>query len=201
MKSLRSIWGMIFLVFCMAVTPLPSSSAEPEVIVLQKKWRMEVYNAKLNEDQFAVERQRAGAELERRNAEIQNDKLQAQGMPTKQLPLPANKPPTNPNGITVTYTYEMKVKNTGAKEIRTLIWEYVFAEPDTKREVSRLRFESKVRIGSGKTRNVIMRSLSSPTGTIDAAKADKKAQPQYAEQVIVQRIGYADGSFWQTPSK
>lgn len=199
MRTLRSVWGAFFLVSCLVAQVLPGSSTEPEVIVLQKKWRMDVYNAKLNEDQFAVERQRAGADIERRNAEIQNDKLQAQGMPTK--PLPTSNTTTRPSGITVTYTYEMKVKNTGAKGIRTLTWDYVFADPDTKREVGRLRFESNIRIGSGKTRNVIMRSLSSPTSTIDATKVDKKSPPQYAEQVIVRRISYADGSVWQAPSQ
>jgi hypothetical protein len=43
-----------------------------------------------------------------------------------------------------------------------------------------------------------MRSGTPPTGTIDASNAGKKSRDQYSEQIVIQRVGYADGSVWQT---
>jgi hypothetical protein len=197
MKALHSILVVFLVASCAIAHALSAPSTEPDVTVLQMKWRMDVRNAKLNEDQFEVEKEREREERQRRDLEIQNEKLKAQGMPTK-LP-PVHKPTTRPSGITVTYIYEVKFKNTGEKEVRRLSWDYVFSDPDTKQEVGRQRFEGEVRIGLGKTKNVVMRSASPPTGTIDAAKAGKKSQNLYSEQVIIQKIGYADGSIWQAP--
>jgi hypothetical protein len=112
----------------------------------------------------------------------------------------ASAPETEPRGLSITYIYEVKVRNTGAKEIRTLTWEYEFSEPGTERVVGRLRMVSNVSIGPGKTRNVVVRTTSSPTGTIDATKAGKKPQDQYSERVVIKAVRYADGSVWQAPS-
>ena len=100
----------------------------------------------------------------------------------------------------VAYVYEVKIRNTGEKRIRTLTWEYVFFEPGTELEVGRRRFVSRVNIPPGRTGNVVMRSTSPPTGTFDAAKAGKKSSDQYAEQVVIQSVVYADGSVWQAAS-
>ncbi|MBP6822818.1 MAG: hypothetical protein KA368_14810 [Acidobacteria bacterium] len=59
---------------------------------------------------------------------------------------------------------------------------------------------SEVRISSGKTKTVAERSSSPPTGSIDAAKAGKKPQEPYSEQMIIQGISYADGSEWKAAS-
>ena len=100
----------------------------------------------------------------------------------------------------VTYVYEVKIRNTGEKRIRTLTWEYVFFEPGTELEVGRRRFVSKVPHWPRQNRDVVMRSTSPPTGTFDAAKAGKKSSDQYAEQVVIQSVVYADGSVWQAAS-
>ena len=121
-------------------------------------------------------------------------------MPTKTTQISVPAPETGRRGLSVTYIYEVKVRNTGEKEIRTLIWEYVFFEPGTERELGRRRFVSRESIGPGKTRNLVLRSASSPTGTIDASKAGKKSRDEYSEQVVIQRIEYADGSVWQAAS-
>lgn len=199
MKTLCSVFVVFLFASCATAQALSDPSTKPQVTVLQKKWRMEVRNAALDEDQFKVQKEREREERERRDWEIRNEKLKEQGMPT--IPPPNRKPATRPRGISVAYIYEAKIRNTGEKEIRKLTWDYVFFDPDTQREVGRQRFESEVRIGPGKTRNVVVRSSSSPTGTIDAAKAEKKPRNLYSEQVIVQSIGYADGSIWQAPSK
>jgi len=198
MKALRSAFVVFLFASCATAQALFDLSAKSDVTVLQKKWRMEVRNAKLDEDQFEVQKDREREERARRDWEVQNEKLKEQGMPTTAPP--ARRPATRARGLSVTYIYEVKIRNTGEKDVRTLTWDYVFFDPVAEREVGRRRFVSEVRIGPGKTRNVVVRSSSSPTGTIDVAKAGKKSQELYSEQVIIQSVGYADGSVWKAAS-
>jgi hypothetical protein len=104
-----------------------------------------------------------------------------------------------PGRPTVEYIYRAKVNNTGSKAIRKMVWEYVFFDPATQKEVGRRRYENKVNIRPGKSSNVIARSLTPPTGTIDANQVGKQPKDQYSEQIVIQRIEYADGSVWLRP--
>ncbi|MBS1788928.1 MAG: hypothetical protein JST85_14455 [Acidobacteria bacterium] len=197
-KALCFVLALFFFA-SFAKAQVPSDrSAKSDVIVLQKKWREEYRNAALDEDQFAIQKEREQEDRTRRGVETQNEIKNQQGMPTKAPPDP--KLANRPRGISVAYIYEVKFKNAGAKEIRALTWEYVFSDPATNREVGRRRFVSKVSIGSGKTKTVVENSSSPPTGSIDAAKAGKKSQEQYLEQVMIQSIAYADGSEWKAAS-
>jgi len=179
---------------------LSNPSGGTEVTVIQKKWSMDVRNPALEKDPIKAMKDREEEERKRKAADSMNDKRTQQGMPptmnSGRLPAPQIGDP----GPSVTYIYEAKVRNTGPKPIRTIIWEYVFFDSDTKKEVGRQRFESDVSISPGKTRNLVMRSPSSPTGTgtIDATKAGKKSGEQYTEQVVIKSVRYADGSVWQS---
>jgi hypothetical protein len=194
MKALGSVFVMFLLVSCAAAQALSESASTPDVTVLQKKWRMDVHK-----DPYYDQHDREQEERARRNWEIQNEKLREQGMPTKGRP---ESPSTTKarSGLSVTYIYEVKVRNTGEKDVRTLSWDYVFSDPSTKQELGRQRFLIDVKLGHGKTRNVVVRAFSFPTGTIDAAKAGKKSRDMYSEQVIIQSISYADGSVWKAGS-
>lgn len=199
--GMKALWFGLALLFFTSVASAQVSSgkaATPDVIVLQKKWREEYRNAALEEDPFKAQSERDQEDRARINTDRQNEIKKQQGMPT--TPPPDPKFSNRARGISVAYIYEVKFKNTGAKDIRALTWEYVFFDPATNREVGRRRFVSKVSIAPGKTKTVVERSSSPPTGSIDAAKAGKKSQDQYAEQVIIQSIGYADGSEWKVIS-
>ena len=161
---------LVLFVLCSSAQAVSSQSGGSRVMVIQKKWRIEVRNP-------AVE-----------------------GMPTSSPAVRVPDPEAEHRGITVTYVYEVKVRNTGKKAIRKLTWEYVFFEPGTELEVGRRLFESEVSISPGRTRNVIMRSALPPRGSIDARRADKKSRDKYSEQVVIQRVQYADGSVWQATS-
>ena len=198
MKVLRTAFVLFVFGSLATAQVLSDQSAKPNVVVLQKKWHMEERNAALDEDQFKVEKQREEEERVRKDVERQNEVRNQKGMPT--ITPPARQPATRARGVSVTYIYEVKIRNTGEKDIRTLTWDYVFLDPLTEREVGRRRFVSEVSIGAGKTKNVVERSGSSPTDTIDAAKAGKKSQDLYSGQVIIQSAGYADGSVWKAAS-
>jgi hypothetical protein len=200
MKVPCSILLLFLFGTCASAQALSNPSVIPNVTVVQKKWRIEVRNPALEKDPLSANKERQQEEIEQRGDARENENRIRQGEPTLPPRVRVPAPETGARGLWVTYVYEVKVRNTGEKQIRTLTWEYVFFEPGTEREVGRRRFVSKVSISPGRTRNVVMRSASSPTGTIDARKAGKKSRDHYSEQVVIQSVRYADGSIWQAAS-
>ncbi len=99
------------------------------------------------------------------------------------------------------YICEVTVKNTGAKTIRQLVFDYSFTDPRTQRTVGHRQFKSKVKIHPGMTAKVAVRTSSRPVGTVAAAPAGPNQPAQSAEQIVIQKIKYADGSVWQRSAK
>jgi hypothetical protein len=200
MKLLSSMLMLFLFSVCASAQTLSDQSAGSHLIVLQKKWRLEVRNAALEKDPVADMKEREAAETERKNTERNNDTLREKGMPTSSSGVPGPNPGKGGRGISATYVYEMTVRNTGKKSIRGLTWEYVFYESGNEIEVGRRRFVSRISIGSGKTKTVMMRSALPPTGTIDARNANGKSKDPYSEQVVIQSVEFADGTAWRSPS-
>jgi hypothetical protein len=200
MKVLCSMLVLFLFALCASAQDMSNPSAGSGVTVVQKKWRIDVRNPALEKDPLEAIKEREQEVREQRETARQNESRIRQGLPTLPPPVRVRAPETGARGLSVTYVYEVRFSNTGAKRIRTLTWEYVFFEPGTEREVGRRRFVRKVSISPGRTRNVVVRSASSPSGTIDATKAGKKSRDQYSEQVVIRSVGYADGSVWHATS-
>lgn len=196
MKVSCSIFLLFFLGGCAstqgASNPLDGHGLE----VVQKKWRMEVRNPALERDPFEPNKRREQEVIAQKAAVEQDESRIRQGLPTLP-PVRVRAPERRAGGLFFRYIYEVKVRNTGEKKIRTLIWEYIFFETGTEREVGRRQFVSKVSISPGKTTNVVMRSRTSPTGTVDATNAGKKSGDQYSEKIVIRSVRYVDGSSWQ----
>jgi hypothetical protein len=96
------------------------------------------------------------------------------------------------------YRYKMRIRNDGAKTIKLVDWDYVFLDPDTRKEVGRQLFtsEEKVRPGDAKDLDVF---ILSPPVRIVSAQGKQKEMPPLIEQVILTRVVYTDGSVWQQP--
>ena len=172
----------------------------PGVEVLKKEWRFEVRNPALDESPFLSMEERLQEEADIRETAAENERRRRLGIrPVKK---PERPPVERKDGpAKAAYIYEIKVKNTGGKPISSLTLEYVFFELDTMREVGRRQFKSKEEIGPGKSKTLVFRSISPPTGSINAKDAEKKEKQKYTEQVFVQSIQYADGTNWQAPLK
>lgn len=178
-----------------------TTAVPPDVEVIQKKWRVLVRNPALDEDPFRAVDEHNQAERDRKETMRQNEILAKQGK-SQEAPRDRSRPmDAKPRDPWTSYVYEVKFKNNGQKEIRTITCEYVFSEPETKQELGRRQFVSKTSIDPGKTKTLISHSGSPPTETIDAAKGDKKPRDQFAEQVVVQSIEYVDGTVWKAESK
>ena len=197
MKILTSALVLFLFAVCASAQ---ASSGPPDVTVLQNKWRIDLYNPALDKDPLAPVKEHQQEEIRQQEVARQNENRARQGEPTLPPVIRKSPPETGDRRLKAFYVYELKVRNTGRQEIRTLTWEYVFFEPGTTREVGRLRFVSKVGMRPGTAKNLVVRSTASPTGTIDATKAGKKPRDLYSGQVVIQGIGYADGSVWSSVS-
>lgn len=168
----------------------------PDVAVLQKKWRREVRHPALDEDPFRAGREATQVEREKRET-IRGNVINKQlGRDT--VPLPNRQPSiVSSRGPTPKYIYEVKILNTGTKTIRALVWEYVFFDSDTRLDVGRHQYRSEMSLRPGKSKTLDGLSQSPQTSIVNVAKTGKELQHQYSERVLIQRIEYADGSFWQ----
>lgn len=94
------------------------------------------------------------------------------------------------------FEYKFKFKNKGTRQVISLRWLYVFKDAVTGKELVRHRFESKVKIEPGKERGVVAYTDSSPPMVIDA-RAKQKAGKVWKEEVIMEIVGYSDGTKWE----
>lgn len=189
------------MLFLFAVCAAAQTPAWPDVTVLENKWRVEVRNPAAEKDPFSANDRRLHEEQAQKQAAIESDNRVKQGETA--LPPLVTQPAAEGGNrkVSVSYVYELKVRNTGPKEIRMLIWEYLFFEPGTTDEVGRRRFVNQVSIKPGATKTIVLSSPKSPTGTatVNASKAGKKPSEMYSEQVVIKNIGYADGTNWPVP--
>jgi hypothetical protein len=179
--------------------------APPDIVVLQKNWRLVVRTAALDEDPFEANKEFNEALRAQRENDIQNA-IRARGAESRVPPPPRNKKTSDvPSSPTATYLYQVKIRNTGTKAIRAVDWGYIFTDPETQREVGRHRYSNKVKIRPAQNNDLIGRTSSHPTFAVNIGNTGKEPgkQPgkQLTEQVVIYRVEYDDGTVWQNPSK
>lgn len=205
----------------------PSNTAttdSPAVTVTQVSWRKEVFIPALYEDPMTINQDQRELERDQKATIRANADRARQGQ--NPLPIPGKKIASNepvgstPMGValgeepagnrnlpargpadpaSVRYIYEAKVKNTSEKTIRAIFWTYSLVDKETQALVGRHRFRSNVTIRGGKSGSLTVRSKTPPISVVDAAKPSTKNETRYAESVTIDRIEYADDTFWQPP--
>lgn len=197
MKIICSLLLLFSLVSHIFAQSAATDEISPNVAVVQNKWHSEVRIPALNDDPLRAHKELEKANREREEAENQQ-RMTKQRQRPEPTPIPTRPPQRRNTDTWVLYTYEAKVRNDGQKDIQSLIWDYVFYEKGTEKEVGRLRFKSKAGIAPGKIKNLVIHSLSPPTDSIDAKIVAKQAREEYTERIVIQQIQYEDGSVWQT---
>lgn len=201
------VLGLVLLILLPAgAAAQEAATARPEshgVSVVKSRWQKRVYNPALDEDPLAAARDTTRLERQRREAQRVNTIRSQLGRPP--LPMPTQTAESldrlSLNETTTVYVYEIKVLNTGAKKIRSLLWEYVLYDQQTEREVGRHLFESKVGIDVGKSKGLAAWSTQPPATVVDVSKTDRESRGQFAERIDVQRVEYEDGTVWERPRK
>jgi len=128
----------------------------------------------------------------------QREEYSLPNQPTEaRMPLPNTRPLTFETKPTDIYVYQFTVRNTGAKKIKAVEWEYQFLHPDTQEVMGSRRITSKVKLSPGKSDKIEARLIQKPTSIVAADQLGKKPQDQFTERVLIHRIVYTDGSVWQ----
>ena len=95
------------------------------------------------------------------------------------------------------FAYQIKVQNASTKPIRNIFWEYRFreiAKPDT---LARRQFLCSVQIKPEKQRDLQAFSLGGPSDVVNVKSLAKDPKKQFEEAVLINRVEFADGTFWQ----
>lgn len=97
------------------------------------------------------------------------------------------------------FLYKVTVKNAGTKIIKTLDWDHVFFDSQTKVETGRLQFTGDEKIAPGKRKEFTVFASVPPSQTISVYELNKQERASVGESIVIMRILYADGSIWQRP--
>jgi len=155
------------------------------VIVVAHSWRFEVRNQAMGQDPL-------------REAKLQEERGLAQARsvdnPSPHRPAILTDAPvgsSSKSNISAGYVYVIKVKNASKDIIAGIELDYVFTDKNTRQERARLKLSSSSSIGVGKSRTLTFRSISPPTGTIEAETSGAKSKDLYLESVVIQGVRYA----------
>lgn len=89
------------------------------------------------------------------------------------------------------------MRNSGAKTITAVDWDYVFFDTNNQSEIGRRRFRSEEKIAPGKSKELKYFITTPPTQTVSIHSLDKNERANLGEEVVIVRVEYADGSIWQ----
>jgi len=95
------------------------------------------------------------------------------------------------------FVYQSKIRNASTKIIEILFWEYQFKERANPVNISSRQFLCGVNIKPGKEQELSVFSTFSPGDQISASSLDNKSGNLFEEQILINRVEYADGTIWQ----
>jgi hypothetical protein len=201
MKILNLAILLLFSMGAVIAQDLSTSEQAPGVTVSGNKWRKENRPNLLDDGLLRDHERQIEYERDMKDTLYANTIRQKAGEPPLRLPTPPRTSPVTFDRNSTRYAYEVKFSNTGAKKIRKLVWEYVLLDRDTGRQLGHHEFTSEANIAPRMTKKLIGYSMSTPTSVVDAKNAGKEEPGNYLERVVVNRIEYDDGTFWERESK
>lgn len=95
------------------------------------------------------------------------------------------------------FEHRVKVKNTSAKVVEVVFWEYQFTELADSTNVVRRQFICGLKIDPQKEKELQAFSVSSPSAVISVESLANKSGKHFDEKVLINRVEYADGSIWK----
>jgi hypothetical protein len=93
------------------------------------------------------------------------------------------------------FAYSVKVKNSAAKIVEIVFWEYRSYDPANPELVARRQFLCGVNIKPGKDKELDGFSLLGPSDVVSVSALAGKTE--FKEDVLINRVEYSDGSIWQ----
>ncbi len=193
MKMLYFLLSPAIVLSCSsaAQVDLPGT-AKPPVVVLKQSWELErltVNGQVVRETQMTVPAG-MGTALPRRPSRT------IIAIPQPATIEPATTGRNEQSAPRERYHYMMTLRNLSEKAIRSVHWDYIFSDPDTKTEITHLRFASKINIDPGKSKQLDALTFKHPTSTASLRELKRNHKTVAAETIEVVRILYADGTAW-----
>lgn len=99
------------------------------------------------------------------------------------------------------FIYKASLRNSGTRQIEEIDWDYVFIDSATGQELGRHQFTSSKPIAPGKSKELSFMLSAPPTKRISVHALNKQERSGIADQVVVVRVKYSDGTTWQQPSQ
>ena len=98
------------------------------------------------------------------------------------------------------YYLYVKVQNAGAKEIRSIAYDYVFSDPGTKTELKRDSIRGFVKIGKNKTKWIQTGPGPGPPQSVSVSGLQKDQRSPFDERVEIKCVVFGDGTSWRSPN-
>ena len=95
------------------------------------------------------------------------------------------------------FAYRIKVQNPGKNVVEIVFWEYQFEDPADSSLTARRQFLCGVNIAGDKSKELEGFSLAGPSDVVNVSTLANKAENAFKENVLINRVEYADGSIWQ----
>jgi hypothetical protein len=81
--------------------------------------------------------------------------------------------------------------------VEIVFWEYQFHDPADPSLVARRQFLCGVSIAGDKSKELEAFSLAGPSDVVNVSTLANKSENPFKENVLINRVEYADGSIWQ----
>lgn len=182
-----------------AATGFGQPDSDPPVTIIKHEWRSKLAlgYSRAEKDPFETTKETQRDIQQRRDALKREEQLRERGLPAENPPVRKPRAEGKPHGPAIQYYYSVTLRNDAPKKIKTVVWEYLFIDRETKEVAGRRSFIKDIKIGSRSKRTITMLSQIPPTGTINASTIGKEPSELYLEQVRIQRLDYSDGTTWQ----
>lgn len=98
------------------------------------------------------------------------------------------------------YLYILKIKNTDARAIAAVAWEYTFIDPGSNEKLDAHQFYSYELIPANSNFTLRSKSRVPPSKIVSLQGLEKNKRSPYIEQVEIKCVMFTDGTFWRYPS-
>jgi hypothetical protein len=97
------------------------------------------------------------------------------------------------------YQYRMKARNVDQRVIERVIWQFETADPSDRGNPTLRQFICGNRIKPNDAKEFRVVTPFAPSNVVSAADAGKSSDEKSNQSAVINRIEYADGTFWQNP--
>lgn len=204
MKVYALLLSLLVVPIASHAQTLPASTTPSEVEVVKFSWSKERLNWEQNpfggpnenfhEMQFRARSEKRVTDAKKSGTAGQHSTAE-RDLKVDAAIVAAGRQPSGP--ARYYFIYRASLKNSSTKPIEEIDWDYVFIDSATGQELGRHQFTSSKIIQPGKSKELTFMLSTPPTKRISVYALNKQERSGIADQVVVVRVKYSDGSVWQ----